>query len=479
MGRLDVSTDDVTDGPIASTLVVLALPLVVQNLVQVLNQLVDTFWLGRLGEAEVAAVGLNFPLIASLYGVVMTATVGTQIIVAQRVGDGADAGARRVIANGVALAGLLAIAVVGVVAVVGPSLVATLAADPAVAPLAVAYLTVWAAFFPFGAASNTLERGFIGWGDTTAALWINLAAIGTNVLLDPFLILGIGPAPRLGVEGAAFATGLGYAAGLLVAIALAAGVRDSVSMSLEDLSVSADDLRELVSVGAPISGKRLAGQSARVLIVGVVAIVGGPAGLAAYTVGARIATIAFVPATGFGSAAQSMVGQNLGAGRRDRAHRTIRSGVAIAGGVIGAVGVVQWLLPGLLTALFVPGFEGAGFELTIEYLRILAYSYWAMGVSAVLLAAFNGASRTRISFLVDLLKYWGMRIPLAVAAMPAAAAVIVGVRIGGLDLGMAAIFWAVTGSNVVTALGVGVYYLSCHERMFSTAAEEASGSTAD
>ena len=79
MGRLDVSTDDVTGGPIAPTLVVLALPLVVQNLVQVLNQLVDTFWLGRLGESEVAAVGLNFPLVASLFGVVLTATVGTQI----------------------------------------------------------------------------------------------------------------------------------------------------------------------------------------------------------------------------------------------------------------------------------------------------------------------------------------------------------------------------------------------------------------
>ena len=116
MGRLDVSTDDVTGGPIASTLVVLALPLVVQNLVQVLNQLVDTFWLGRLGEEEVAAVGLNFPLVASLFGVVLTAIVGTQILVAQRVGDDDERGARRVVMNGVALASVLAVTVVAVVA---------------------------------------------------------------------------------------------------------------------------------------------------------------------------------------------------------------------------------------------------------------------------------------------------------------------------------------------------------------------------
>jgi len=479
MGRLDVSTDDVTGGPIAPTLVALALPLVVQNLVQVLNQLVDTFWLGRLGEEEVAAVGLNFPLVASLFGVVLTATVGTQILVAQRVGNDDESDARRMVVNGVALAGVLAVAVVVIVAVAGPRLVATLASDPTVAPLAVSYLLVWAAFFPFSAASNTLERGFIGWGDTAAALRINVAAIGVNVLLDPFLILGVGPVPQLGVEGAALATGLGYVAGLLVAVALAVGVRDSLSLSVDDLALSTADLRELVTVGAPISGKRLAGQSARIVIVGVVAIVGGPAGLAAYTVGARIATIAFVPATGFGSAAQSMVGQNLGAGRRDRAHRTIRSGVAIAGGVLGAVGVVQWFVPGLVTMLFVPGFDGAGFDLTVDYLRILAYSYWAMGVSAVLLAAFNGASRTRISFLVDLLKYWGVRIPLAAAAMPAAVTAVYGVAVGGLDLGVYAIFWAVTGSNVLTALGVGAFYLLRYERMFSNAAEEVSETTAD
>ncbi len=472
-GVLDVSTEDITDGPIAPTLVALSLPLVVQNLVRVLNQLVDTFWLGRLGESEVAAVGLNFPLVASLFGVVMTATVGTQILVAQRVGSDDERGARRMVVNGVALAAVLAVAVVAVVAAVGPRLVGVLASDPTVAPLAVSYLLVWVAFFPFSAASNTLEQGLIGWGDTTAALHINLAAIGTNVALDPFLILGVGPVPRLGVEGAALATGLGYVAGVIAAIVLVVGVRESLSLSVADLAFSAGDLRELVAVGAPISGKRLVGQSARIAIVGVVAVVGGAAGLAAYTVGARVATIAFVPATGFGNAAQSMVGQNLGTGCRDRAHGTIRSGVLIAGGTIGAVGVVQWLAPGLVATLFVPGFAGEGLDLTVDYLRILAYSYWAIGVSAVLLAAFNGASRTRVSFLVDLLKYWGIRIPLAAAAMPAAATVVYGVAVGGLNLGIYAVFWAVTGSNVVTAVGVGAFYLLRYERMFSNAAEEA------
>jgi Na+-driven multidrug efflux pump len=201
--------------------------------------------------------------------------------------------------------------------------------------------------------------------------------------------------------------------------------------------------------------------------------------LAAYPVGARIAAVTFVPASGFGRAAQSMIGQNLGADRPDRAHDTIRKEVAITSGGLLVVGIVQWFVPGLLAEVFVPTLTETGFTLTVEYLEILAYSYWAMGTSAVLLAAFNGASRTRTSFTVDLLKYWAIRIPAAIAALPAAYAVVWGVSLGGLDLGIHAVFWAVTVSNVLTAVFLGGYYLLRYEPMFDNAAREASGTTAD
>ena len=479
MGALDVTPDDVTEGPIAKTLVLLAFPLLVQNLVHVVNQIVDTFWLGRVGEAAVAAVGLDFPILAIMFGVVATGAVGTQILVAQRVGADETAAARRLAFNGLGLSVLLGVALFGCVVLFGDALIRLLGAGPEVAPLAMSYLFIYAAFFPLAAGSDALERGFVGWSDTRAALYVNLVAVGTNVVLDPFLIVGYGPFPALGVRGAALATGLGYALGFATAIVLATAVRDSLTLSLADARVSTDDLRELVDVGTPVSGQQLAGQTARVAIVGVVATVGGAAGLAAYTVGARVATVAFVPASGFGNAAQSMVGQNLGADRPDRAHGTVRSGVLIAGGALGFVGLLQWLVPGLLAETFVPALTDAGFALTVDYLEILAYSYWAMGASAVLLAGFNGASRTRTGFVVDLLKYWGIRIPAAVAALPAAYVVVSGLEVGGLDLGVHAVFWAVTVSNVAAAVGVGAYYLWQRERMFSNAAAEASGAAAD
>lgn len=472
MGVLDVTSRDITDGPIAPTLVALSVPLVVQNLVHVCNQLVDTFWLGRVGEIAVAAVGLDFPLLAIMFGIAASATVGTQILVAQRVGSGADADARRMVFNGLALAFVLGLAILGTVAVAGDELVRLLGAGPEIAPLATAYLLVLAAFFPLATSSDAIERGFIGWGDARAALYINLATVATNVALDPFLILGYGPVPAAGVRGAALATGIGYGVGLLVALVLATGRRRSLALSLRDAHLSAVDLRELVDVGVPVSGQRLAGQSSRVAVIAVVATVGGAAGLAAYTVGARVATVAFLPATGLGSAAQSMVGQNLGAGRPDRAHSTIRSGVAVGGGVLLLVGAGQWLAPDALATVFLPTATDLGFALTVEYLEILAYGYWAMGVSAVVLAAFNGASRTRTGFVVDLLKYWAIRIPAAVAALPAATVTVLGLSVGGLGLGVDAVFWAVTVSNVITAVGISGYYLWQYEAVFDDAASE-------
>lgn len=472
----DVSREEITEGSIPRALVALAAPLVAQNLVQVANQVIDTFWVGRLGEDAVAAVGLNFPIVATMFSATMVAIVGTQILVAQRIGAEEDAAARRMLFHGLVFA-LVVGAVLGVVVAGGADAVVRLVgAEGSVAPLAAAYLGVYMLLFPFISAADTLEQSFVGAGDSKIAMSLNFLAVGLNILLDPFLILGLGPFPALGVRGAAFATGLGYSVSFLVGLAVLGSSRGSISLGRADADPRVDEFRELLDVGFPLAGQRLAGQSVRVLVVGIVAVVGGAAGLAAYTVGARIASLAFIPANGLKQAAQSMIGQNLGADRPDRAETTTWVGVAIAVGALSVVGVAQWFVPGLLTNLFVPDITPTGFDLTVEYLRVLAYGYWGIGATYLLIAGFNGASRTRTSFFVDLGKYWGIRLPIAIAALPASYTVtLLGVSLApGLDWGMSAIFWAVTGSNVVAAVCVGAYYFyTARNGMLERAAEQA------
>ncbi len=478
MGPGDAEAGDLTSGPITPALLLVAAPLVVQNVVHVLNQLVDTLVLGRVGEPAVAAVGLTFPILAALFGVVTLTAVGTQIAVAQRVGADDPVGARRAVFNGAVLAVGLGAVLAVTVAVTAESLVGLLGAGEDVGPLAVRYLLAILPFFVFGTLSDTIENGFVGWGDSRAALRINLVIVGTNVALSPVLVLGPGPVPALGVLGAGLASGIGYTAGCFAALALARGHRGSFRFTVKSARLSATDVRTISRLGSPIAGQHLAAQSVRVAVVGIVATVGGAAGLAAYTVGARVASVAFIPATGFQQAAQSMVGQNVGAGREDRADRTIRVGVAVVGSGLAVVGAVQWLVPELLAGLFLPTATATGFDLTVDYLRILAYGYPAIGISALVLAGFNGAGHTSVSLLADVGKHWGIRLPIALLALPSTAAVsVAGLSFApGLDLGVLAIFWAVTASNVLVAVGVGAAYLWVRDGMLADAAGASAGS---
>ncbi|WP_224448365.1 MATE family efflux transporter [Haloprofundus salilacus] len=462
----DLTTEDITEGSISRALVVLAAPLVIQSLTQVAQQLVDVFWLGRYGENAVAAVGLNYPIISIVVILVTLAPfVGTQVIVSQRVGGDDPTGARRITFHGTTMALAFAVVVGAVTYVAAPDIVRLVGADPSFAGMAAVYLATYALGMPFIAVSDTLEGAFTGWGDSRAALYVTLVTVLTNVVLDPLLILGVGPFPRLGVEGAALATVAGFAAGMTLAVALALGPRDSLSLSVADVGFAADEYREILDVGGPLVGQRIAQDAVRVLIVGIVAVAGGAAGLVAYTVGARIASIAFIPAGGLQQASQSIIGQNLGAEKPDRANRTTWTGVALAAVGLGLVGAVQWFVPVQLTELFVPDISGEALTLSIQYLQILAYGYWAIGATYLFLSGFNGARKTKTSFAVSLTQYWVVRLPIAA----------LGVYV--LNMDVSAVFWAVTLSNVAAAVGAGAYYYyTTSGGMFERAVSAAAGS---
>lgn len=461
----DLTPEDITEGSLVRALTVLAAPLLVQNLVQVAQQTVDLFWVGRLGEQEVAAVGFNFPLVGLLTIALVGIFVGTQVLVSQRVGADDGSGANRAAIQGIVLAfGSGAVIAIGVYQF-APAIVRSVSLgrlDPQVTELAASYLAVWGfALVPAGV-SDALEAGFVGWGDSRASLYINVTAVLLNIVLDPFLILGWGPFEPMGVEGAALATVLGYAGGAILAIGLAVSGIRPFALTRQALAVRLDDIRELVDIGAPSAGEHTASQSVRVVLIGIVAAVGGPAGLAAYAIGARVASIAFIPATGLQQAAQSVIGQNLGAGNPLRARRATWAGVGIAAGTLTVIGIAQWFVPAPLARLFVPDIGAQALDLSVEYLRILAYGYPAIGATYLLLAGFNGARRTRTSMVSTLLQYWAVRLPVAVG----------GITI--LSLGVIAVFWAVTISNIVAAIGIGLYYWhATNNGMLSRAADTA------
>ena len=192
---LAVPAEDPTEGPLARTLLALAAPLVAQNVVRVVQQAVDAFWVGRIGEAAIGAVGLVTPVLAAAFALLVVPFVGTQVLVSRRVGADDPAVARTAVGAGVGLSLTGGGLVGGALFVGAPGVVGLLGAGPAVGPLATTYLAVVAAGLPLAGASDAVEAGYTGWGATRFSLAVNVATVAVNVLLDPVLVLGLGPAP--------------------------------------------------------------------------------------------------------------------------------------------------------------------------------------------------------------------------------------------------------------------------------------------
>jgi putative MATE family efflux protein len=459
----DVSPSEIVDGSIPRVLVVLAAPLVAQHFALVAQSVVDLFWVGRLGATAVGAVGLSTVVGALAVVPLYTFFTGTQVVTAQRVGGDDLAAARRVPFTAAAMA--VCVGAVGgtLMAVFAEPLLELFTGDERVVALGANYLAAYAFSVVAVAASDTLENGFTGWGDTRAALCINLTAIAVNLVFDPLLILGWGPFPRLELFGAALATAIGYGAGTLLALGLLVRGRQGFTVTREAVRPRLATAREVVSVGAPVSGQNLGRQGARLGMVGIVSALGGPAGLAAYHIGAQVATVAFVPAQGVASAATSVVGQNLGADQASRAEYATWVAVAIAAVGLGLFGVVQWFVPAPLAQVFVPDLSGPALSHTVLYLQILALGYPALGVIYTVEAGFNGAGKTSVSMYSTLCQYWLVRLPVA--------------AVGGfvLSVGVAAPFWAVTLSNVAAAVWlVAYFYRSADRGMLDRATESAS-----
>lgn len=463
----DVSREEMTDGSLSRALAVLAAPIVAQQVVVALGAVVDIFWLGRLNEHAVAAVGLVVPVYALISIPVIAAHGGGQILTSQSVGaDQADR-ATRIPAHAAGTGLLLALALALATFAFAPSIVDVLGAEGLTYDYAVVYLSTYIFAYVPMAVSDALEGGFVGWGDSGTAFALNATNIVVNVVLDPLLIFGYGPFPEWGVFGAAVASIVGVTVSALLGVAVAVSGRSDFALTRDALQVRPALVREILAVGGPVGLQNAGRQAARLGMVAVVSIAGSTAALAAYNVGAQLATVAFVPAAGLAGASTTVVGQNLGAGQPDRARRATWLSVGVAVAALSVLGVLQWAFPSLIAETFAPALAPEALALTVEYLKILAVGYWALGAIYTLESGFNGASETRVSMYSTLLQYWAVRLPIAVF----------GVFV--FNYTVLAAFWAVTISNVVAAVGLGVFFYYSADRGLLDRAAAAAGADGD
>ena len=430
-----------TTGAITPKLVTLAWPLVAGNLLQTFYNLADMFWVGRVGPTAVAAVSLMFPTSWLFVSLGMGLTAGAVALVSQHVGADEDRAAETVVAQTM----LLAVALGVVLAVVGyvgrvPFLTA-LGARGGVYADAMAYFRVMLLSIPFTFLFFSFRASLRAAGDTRTAMWLVVLSAGVNVALDPFLVLGWGPFPHLGTEGAAIATLFSRLLAAVAGVAVLLRGNRGIRLLLADLTPDPVVLRRLVAVGFPAT---LDGAARSVAAVAMVALVArfGPVATAAYGIGVRMMSVSWTVSGAVGQAAATGVGQNLGARTPDRAASVTWTATAGTMVLLFAAGAVVFAVPAPFMRVFIADADvvAAG----VHLLRIIA-PFWAfLGGLMVLQGAFRGAGQTTVSMALSVLSRWLLRLPVAFALAYA------------LSWGTAGLWWSLSISGVLAfTVGVG------------------------
>jgi putative MATE family efflux protein len=401
---------DYTQGPIGRAIFLLAVPMVLEMVMESVFAVVDVFWVAKLGAAAVATVALTESMMAIAYSLAFGLAIGTTATVARRVGEKNPAGAADAAVQAITL-GILVSGALGVVGgLVAPDLLRLMGAGPDVLELGTGYARVMLG----GSASVFLlfviNAAFRGAGDAAVAMRVLWLANAINLVLDPLLIFGVGPFPEMGVTGAAVATTIGRGVGVLYAASRLWNGAGHIAVHREHLRLHLGAMWRLVRLCATGTFQILIGTAAWIGLIRILATFGSTA-VAGYGIAIRIVIFAILPAFGLSNAAATMVGQSLGAGDPARAETAVWTASRYNLAFLGTLGILfvalaPWIVAGFTTEADVVHVATVG-------LRIIAVGFPLYAFGMTLTQSFNGAGDTWTPTWINLCVFWVFEIPLA------------------------------------------------------------------
>lgn len=401
---------DYTAGPIGRSLLLLAVPMVLEVALESVFAVVNVFWVGRLGPNAVATVGLTEAMFSTIYALGMGLGIGATAMVARRIGQKQPEGAARAAVQAIILGVLVAIPVALVGGILGPDLLRLMGASPEVVATGQGYTRVMFAGNFVILLLFLINAIFRGAGDAAIAmrsLWIaNLC----NLILDPLLIFGVGPFPELGVTGAAVATTLGRGVGVFYQFRRLAGEGKRFVIHQDHLRFEPALAGTLLRLSGTGMFQILIGTTSWIGLVRVVSLFGSQA-LAGYTVGIRLIIFAILPSWGMANAGATMVGQALGAKKPERAETAVWRACFYNLLFLGSIGVLFLALAPFLVDAFTDDAEVARYATACLRIVSLGFPLYAYGM--VLTSAFNGAGDTWTPTWLNLFCFWLWEIPLA------------------------------------------------------------------
>ena len=425
---------DYTQGSISRASLLLAIPMILELALESVFAVVDIFFVAQLGTTAVAVVGLTESMITILYALAIGVGMGTTALVARRIGEGDRSAASVAAGQALWLGALMSLVVAGIGLIFAEDLLRLMGAEEAVISSGSGYTRIM-----FGGNFTIvflflLNAIFRGAGDAMLALKSLWLANAINIVLDPLLIFGLGPFPELGVEGAAIATNLGRGIGVIYALSFLLGRDGRIKLGLNELRLRFGIIVSLLRISAGGVAQYLLATASWIFLMQIVAGFGS-AVVAGYVIAIRVVMFTILPAWGLSNAAATLAGQNLGAGKPDRAEAAVWSIAMYCAGYMALVGAICWFFAAPILGFFTQ--EAQAIESGALALRIVSLGYIPAGFGMALTQAFNGAGDTLTPTVINFIAFWIVQVPLAYAL-----ALLLG-------FGSEGVFWAIFASDLL------------------------------
>jgi putative MATE family efflux protein len=404
---------DYTEGAVSRAILLLAVPMVLETAMESLFAVVDIFFVSKLGPAAVATVALTESILTVVFTLALGLSIGVTATVARRIGEKDPEGAARTAVQAIAL-GIGVAAVIGVLgATFAPELLRAMGASRESIETGVGYTRIMLGGNATLLLLFLINAAFRGAGDAVIAMRVLWLGNGINILLDPMLIFGVGPFPELGVQGAAVATNIGRGTAVLLQLWLLGRVSGRLQVARRHLRILPSLMGRLIRLSGTGTFQVFIGMASWVGLIRILASFQDQV-LTGYAIGIRLIIFALLPSWGMSNAAATLVGQNLGAGKPERAERS----VWIAGfynmiflGVIGLLFIVfAHPIVSFFTTLPEPLRWG------VLCLRIVSCGFLFYAYGMVLTQSFNGAGDAWTPTWINLFCFWLFELPFAYIA---------------------------------------------------------------